>query len=335
MNWLFFALAATAILVAGTFLTRYGDVIADKTGLGRTWTGLVLVAGVTSLPELITGVSSVTVHNLPDVAVGDIVGSCAFNLLIIALMDAVGGHTPLSARVRADHILPLALGAALLAILGLGLVAGSRMPSIGWMGAGSLVAGLAYFLAIRAVYVQQQERGDLGFASVEAAPGVRGVTLKRAVLFYILSAAVVVLAAASLPRLAEEIARSTGLGLAFTGSLFVAATTSLPEVVVSVAAVRMKADDLAFSNITGSTLFNVFILAIDDALWTRGAILHAVSPAHAIGVLAAILMNTVLIASLSLRIARKRGPLAWDSTAIVVIWTSATALMYASRGMTR
>lgn len=335
MTWLLFALASLAILVAGTFLTRYGDVIADKTGMGRTWTGLVLVASVTSLPELITGISSVAVHNLPEIAVGDVVGSCAFNLLIIAFMDAVGGHTPLSARVRADHILPLALGAALLSVLGLGVIAGDRMPSVGWMGLGSVVAGLGYFVAIQAVSTQQKSRGEIGIASEEPSPGVRNVTLKRAVVFYSISAIVVVAAAASLPRLAERIAVSTGLGLAFTGSIFVAATTSLPEVVVSIAAVRMKADDLAYANITGSTLFNIFILAIDDAVWTRGPILRSVSPSHAIAILAAILMNSVLIAALSLRIARKRGPLAWDSAVIVAIWTASTALLYSGRGMTR
>ncbi len=331
MLWILFLAASSVILVGGTFLTRYGDVIARKSGLGRTWTGLILVAGVTSLPELTTGISSVAVHNLPEIAVGDIIGSCCFNLLLIAIMDAVGGHTPLSARVRADHILPLALGSALLAILGLEILAGPRMPSFGWMGAGSLVAGLGYFGAVRAVYAQQQAHGDFGIATEELGDSARSVTLPQAVARYAISAAVVVLAALVLPRLAERIAASTGLGQAFTGSLFVAATTSLPEVVVSVTAVRMKADDLAYANITGSTLFNVLVLAMDDALWTRGAILQSVSTSHGIGILAAILMNAVLIAALSLRIARKRGPFAWDSAAIVVIWGCAVALQYASR----
>ncbi|MCC6738515.1 MAG: sodium:calcium antiporter [Planctomycetia bacterium] len=334
MIWLEFLAASMVILVAGTFLTRYGDVIADKSGLGRTWTGLILVAGVTSLPELVTGISSVA-HDLPEIAVGDIVGSCAFNLLIIALMDALGGRTPLSARVRADHILPLALGAALLSILGMSVVAGPRMPAVGWVGAGTLVAGLCYVVAVRAVYIQQSARRDVGIAAEEPAPGTKRIGLRQAVLLYALNAAIVVAAASSLPTLASRIAATTGLGQTLTGNLIVAATTSLPEVVVSIAAVRLRADDLAFSNITGSTLFNVLILFIDDLAWTRGAILQSVSPGHAITVFAAILMNLVLIAALSLRIARKRGPLAWDSAAIVAIWAAATALLYSSRGLSR
>lgn len=67
--WVQFAICAGVILYAGSQLSRHGDVIADKTGLGGNWVGLVLLATVTSLPELITGVSAVTLNDLPDMAV--------------------------------------------------------------------------------------------------------------------------------------------------------------------------------------------------------------------------------------------------------------------------
>jgi cation:H+ antiporter len=79
MVWLQF-LACTAVIVfAGTRLTEYSDVIAEKTGLGRTWIGVVLMASVTSLPELMTGISSVVIFDLPNIAAGDVLGSCMFN----------------------------------------------------------------------------------------------------------------------------------------------------------------------------------------------------------------------------------------------------------------
>jgi len=73
--------------VAGVRLSRYGDIIAEKSGLSRGWVGLILLATVTSLPELVTGLSSVTIAQVPDIAVGDIMGSCVFNLLIIVVLD--------------------------------------------------------------------------------------------------------------------------------------------------------------------------------------------------------------------------------------------------------
>ena len=84
--WIQFAACAAVICYAGAKLSYYGDIIAEKTGLGRTWIGVVLMASVTSLPELITGVSSVALADVPDIAAGDVLGSCMFNILIIALL---------------------------------------------------------------------------------------------------------------------------------------------------------------------------------------------------------------------------------------------------------
>ncbi len=61
--WLGFLVCTGVIVYSGIKLSRYGDVIAEKTGLGKVWIGMVLMASVTSLPELVTGISSVRVHS--------------------------------------------------------------------------------------------------------------------------------------------------------------------------------------------------------------------------------------------------------------------------------
>ena len=85
--WIQFAICLGLIGWGGFKLSRYGDVIAEKTGMGGTSVGLVLMASVTSLPELVTGISAVSIANAPDIAVGDVLGSCVFNLLIIVVLD--------------------------------------------------------------------------------------------------------------------------------------------------------------------------------------------------------------------------------------------------------
>ncbi|MEK7789952.1 MAG: sodium:calcium antiporter, partial [Planctomycetota bacterium] len=82
--WFGFIVCTAVIVYSGTKLAKYGDIIAEKTGLGRMWIGVVLMASVTSLPELVTGISSVTYAGVPDIAVGDVLGSCVFNMLILA-----------------------------------------------------------------------------------------------------------------------------------------------------------------------------------------------------------------------------------------------------------
>ena len=80
--WISLLACLAVIGVAGVRLSRYGDIIAEKSGMSRGWVGLILLATVTSLPELVTGLSAVTVANVPDIAVGDIMGSCVFNLFL-------------------------------------------------------------------------------------------------------------------------------------------------------------------------------------------------------------------------------------------------------------
>src|SRR3990170_3046522 len=108
MLWIQFVLMATVIFYAGRQLARYGDILAEKTGLGRTWIGLVLVASTTSLPELFTGLSA-SVQSMPDIAVGDVLGPCMFNLVILSVMDALS-KTPLVGLVQPGHALSIAFG---------------------------------------------------------------------------------------------------------------------------------------------------------------------------------------------------------------------------------
>jgi len=98
--WLEFVLCTAVIVYSGAKLSQYGDIIAEKSGLGRAWIGVVLMASVTSLPELVTGVSSVTYAGVPDIAVGDVLGSCAFNMLILAILDTLYRPAPISTKAR-------------------------------------------------------------------------------------------------------------------------------------------------------------------------------------------------------------------------------------------
>jgi cation:H+ antiporter len=98
MHWIEFLFLGAVIIVAGRYLARAGEILAEKTGMGRTWIGTVLIAATTSLPELFSGVGSTAVFPLPEIAVGDVLGSCMFNLLTLSMMDAIGGNAPLSAR---------------------------------------------------------------------------------------------------------------------------------------------------------------------------------------------------------------------------------------------
>jgi cation:H+ antiporter len=321
-----FAVCSVVILWSGVRLSRYGDVIAVKTGLGGTWFGIVAMAAVTSLPELITGASSIVVFEVADIAAGDAIGSCMFNLVILALLDA-RHPVPLSARIHQGHVLSAAFGIVLLGLAALGLLAGSSAPVIGWVGVHSLLFLAVYVFAMRTIFVFERTR--ISQLAEELTGEIRygKMTLRRALTLYAGSALVLVAAAAYLPGIGESLAAHTGLGQGFVGSLFIAASTSLPEIVVSAAAARMGAIDMAAANLFGSNLFNMAVLGVDDLLYTRGSVLAAVAPVHLVTLVAAMMMTGVAVIGLTYRAGRKRYRLSWDALGIVALYLIAVVLL--------
>lgn len=131
-----------------------------------------------------------------------------------------------------------------------------------------------------------------------------------------------------MPQLGAELARQTGLGEAFVGSLFVAITTSLPEIVVSLAAVRIGAVDLGIGNSLGSNLFNLLILAIDDLFYRPGPLLADAAAGHTVSVVAIVMMNALFLIGLTYRVLTKRFVLARDTGAIAGVYGVAIVLSY-------
>jgi cation:H+ antiporter len=328
--WLQFIACTALILFSGSKLSFYGDIIAEKTGMGRTWIGVVLMASVTSLPEMITGVSSVTIFDLPDIAVGDVLGSCMFNMLIIALLDFMGGSTPLSARAHHGQVLGAGFGILLLGLVGISLFASASVPRIGWISLSSLVFLAVYLIAIRTVFLYEKRRISEFVRDVAEEARYESVAKARAYTMYGLNAAVIIAAATYLPYLGERIAELTGLGRTFVGSIIIALSTSLPEVVVCLGALRLGAVDIALGNLFGSNLFNIGILALDDVLYTKGALLSHVSGGHLVMALAAITMTAIATIGLTYQTTRKLHVFAWDSIGIVIVYVLATLVLYAS-----
>lgn len=330
MIWLQFAATALVIVLAGVRLARYGDVLGEKSGLGRSWIGVVLLAATTSLPELFTGFGATVISSLPDIALGDVLGSCMFNLLILSMMDAIQPE-PLSTRAHQGHAISIGFGLLLIGVAGIGLVVDDRVPTLGWMGLYSPVLIALYLVAMRVIFTHEQHRRARETQEVAEELLYGETTLRSAVVHYCVAAVVVIAAALWLPQLGAELARQTGLGDAFVGSLFVALTTSLPEIVVSLAAVRIGAVDLGIGNVLGSNLFNLLILGLDDIFYREGPLLAAAATSHSVTVAAIVMMNALFLIGLTYKIIKKRFVVTWDTGAIAAVYVLAVALSYLLR----
>lgn len=324
-----FLACALVIFISGRRLSHYGEMLARMTGLGGAWVGLILMASVTSLPELTTGITSSVFLGSADLAVGDILGSCAFNLGILAMLDAfVPKRQPLLGNASANHIVSAAMGAVLLSMVGLAMVVPGDIEITRWLGVTSLAFIAVYLVSIRLVSLNERNHANTAKQGSAVDPKGSAESLRKVAGKYAIHAVVILGSASMLPRFADRIAEQTGLGRSFIGTFFLAVSTSLPEVAVSITAIRMGAIDMAVGNLIGSNLFNVLILAIDDMFYTRGHILKDAAPSHLISVFSTIIMTAVVICGLSLRLKGKRFLLAWDSAVIFLVYLLNLLLMF-------
>ncbi len=327
--WLEFLLCLVLIGFAGVKLSRYGDVIAEKTGMSGTWVGLVLLATVTSLPELITGISSVTIANVPNIAIGDALGSCVFNLLIIVVVDFLHRKESVYTRARQGHILSAGFGVVLIGLVGVNILLSQQGVDLAFFHVGlyTPVIMLFYLLAMRTVFRYEQEHREA--YTEESVKRYPKVTLQQAVVRYVAAGLVVVAAATWLPFIGDTLAQQMGWHKSFVGTLLVAFATSVPELVVTIAAVRIGALDMALANLFGSNLFDMGIVAIDDLLYRQGPILAAVTPIHAVTAVSAIVMTgTAIIGLLYRPKGRVLRTVGWISIFLVVMYLANSYALY-------
>ena len=322
-----FIFCGAVIFFAGKKLSHYGDLIAELTGVGKAWIGLILLATVTSLPELMVGISSSAIVQSADLAVGDILGSCAFNLGILAMMDVfMPRPKSLFGAASQSNVMAASMGIILIAMAGVGLSLPKEYTLTTGIGFISVLFIIIYLISIRVLY-----KFDIRIkkAAIEQELKKEGpISLRRALLMYGLFAIVTIAAALFLPHFAENIAEITGLGKTFVGTLFLAASTSLPEIAVSIAAVRMGSVDLSVGNLLGSNLFNIFILALDDVFYTKGQLLKDASEANLISVLATIIMSSIAIVGLTYHSQTKRFLMAFDSLLIFIVYILNMLILY-------
>jgi cation:H+ antiporter len=326
MVWFEFALCTLAIFFAGTRLAKLGDEIAEKTNLGRNWVGLILLATITSLPELISGVSAVTLNDLPDVAVGGVIGSCLFNVVILAILDLAAGTKPLAASVHHRHVLTAGFGIIMLTVVALDKIFSTRVPLFGWIDPTSLVLLGIYALAMRTIFSMEQRELK---QTLDSLPPV-STGLTRTVLLFAFFALVIIVAALFLPDVISRIGEQTGMSQTFLGSSLLAISTSLPEVTVSIAAARIGAFDMAVANVLGSNLFNVAILAVEDIFYQKGSLLTHSSVNHVLSALATVICSAAAALAVTFRAEKKQLPITWDNLAITLIYLATSYFLFVS-----
>lgn len=332
------ALLGTMILVffIGRTLARKGDDLGRVTGLGGSLVGLIFLACATSMPELITGVATAGVVQAPNLALGNIFGSCLFNLAILAVMDVLSRGGPVLRTVGKAQHMPACVGFVMIGIGAAGvLFVSPKMLPAEW-GAGFAVALLfAYLMGLHFIHKGtprgegpgEEEAGDR-----EARLAKRARTLKS----FLWWSLWMIVAALALSWVGDQVSRykfggTFQFGATWVGTFFLAFATSLPELSVSITAVRLGATEMAVGNILGSNLFNLAVVPVCQLSAVIGKappVLYEANPIHLLTAGAAMLLTAVVYVAIRTRPKFQVGGVGIESIVIAIVYIGAMVAIF-------
>jgi cation:H+ antiporter len=337
-NLAIFAVAAGFVWVAGTRIARYADAISAHTGLGQALLGLLLLGGVTSLPELAVSLSAAYTGNAA-LAVNNILGGVTMQVAILALADFAIGRRALTSVVP-DPVVILqgSLNVLLLTIVPVGILAGDApMLGIGaWTWAVLAIAVFSFYKISQSEgrkpwqatnQKAKPKKPDSKAADKTRAHGSLSLVLGKTAA----AAAVILVAGFAISSTAEVIAEQTGLGASFVGAVLVAISTSLPEISTVLSAVRLGLYTMAISDILGTNLFDVGLLFAIDFVASGDPVLNRVGTFSAVAALLGIAVTALFLIGLAERRDRTVLRMGIDSAAVLLVYLGGLVLLYALR----
>ena len=329
MLWLQFIFSSFLIILAGVRLTTFADILGDRLNVGKVWIGIVLLGIVTSLPEAVSSLTAAVVLDAPDLAIGNMVGSNNFNICLVLVMDLFFRHGPVTNQIRfiRANVLPAVFSLILVVVVMFDIAMGpGRIIPVGFLSLGTVVVLLGYFAAMN-VLSRHRDCGSLPAAGMIPKPGA-AVSMRTISLNLLGSAVLVVVGAVLLANSADRIADITHLGRTFVGTFFLALVTSLPEMVVTVSAVRLGALDLAVGNIFGSNMTNMFLVGVCDLFFIKGPILGLVSPRHIVTAVSSLVLTLIVLMGMKQNSKKGWAGLGWDSWLTGALFLCSMVIMY-------
>lgn len=325
-----FCLCALVIGVIGTRLTHVVDDLADRTGLGEAIAGALLLGATTSLSGSVLSVTAGWAGQA-ELAVSNAVGGIAVQTLFLTVADMF------LRRVNLEHaaasIGNLMQGALLVCMLALILV-GSFSPEWTLWGIHPItplmVVGYAYGLRIvneartAPMWMPARTRETREDVPDEA---LQQRSLASLWMSFLIMALILGVAGWLLQRSATVIAEETGLGQVAVGVLLTSITTSLPELVTSVTAVRRGALTLAVGGIIGGNAYDTLFTAMSDIAYREGSIYHAISNQTLLWVALSMVMTGVLIMGLVRREKHGPGRIGFESVTIIGLYLAGVAMV--------
>ena len=326
-----FVVAAIVIGLVGTRMCKVADQLADATGWGEAVVGAVFLGGSTSLSGIVTSVTAASGGHA-ELAVSNAVGGIAAQTAFLAVADMF--YRKANLEHAAASIANLIQGTLLMSLLAIPLLASSS-PLVSFWGIhpATLFIIAAYLFGLRLVSQAEEkpmwkprytEKTELDEPSEMSKVDV---SLTRLWFEFLVYALILALAGFLIAQAGVFIAFKTGLSESLVGGLFTAVSTSLPELVVTVAAVRRGALTLAVGGIIGGNCFDLLLLAFSDIAFRSGSIYAVISQRQVFVISLTILMTGVLLLGLLKREKYGFANIGFESVLILGFYLSGIGLL--------
>ncbi|MDD9898901.1 MAG: hypothetical protein OXU45_07880 [Candidatus Melainabacteria bacterium] len=337
INLLIFALAGIGTWFAGSSLSTYGVVIAERIKITQSLMGFIIIAAATSLPELIITLIG-SAKGEAHLVLNDMFGGISMQTAIIAVADMITVSAPITFLALQSSLLLEASLLILVLAFTLAMILIKDFLILGWVGLGSILVTLLYLLCL---YVLNHYEADKQWSPIEipskeidklsTTPGhlyAQKRPLGQLVALFSFNVVIVLLCALVLVYTAITIAEMTGLGSSFIGATLLAATTSLPELSVTITAVSMGAYSMAISNIFGSNMIMLALLLPAEVFYTKGAILQEADNSVRYAIISGIILTSIYLGGLILRKKKTFMQMGLDSVLVIILYLMTLVVFY-------
>lgn len=332
-NALIFLVAAALVWGAGTRLTRDLDGIAERTGMGRAFVGMLLLGGITSLPEVANAITASAIGN-PALAINNLLGSAAINVLLLAVADAlVGRDAVTSVVVQPSTMMMATLCMIVLVAVAMAITTGD----VAVFGIGPWALALAA-MSIAGSWISSgydrraawKVRGRRDGAEAAEDEPARDASLRLLVARRTVAGAVIFAAGYALSQTGDALAGQTGIGSGMVGFAMIGVATSMPELSTIITALRIRRYEMAFGQVLGTNFVNPSLILLADAVFAGGPVIDELGAFETISALLGATLTGVFLVGLL----ERRNPtvlrMGYDSLAVMLLFAGGLVLLYAA-----
>lgn len=329
-NALIFLVAAVLVWSAGSRLARYTDGIAERTGMNQAFAGMLLLGVVTSLPE-VANVITASATNNPALAVNNLLGSAAINVVLLAVVDAFVGRGAITALTAKPSTLMMATLCMIVLIAVAAAVTTGDVPVFGvgvWgialctVSIGGFWISAGYDERSRWAIKDGAEEPEDG--QDEAPPPLASLAVRSAA-----AGAAIFVAGYALSQSGDALAAQTGIGTGLVGFALIGLATSMPELSSIVTALRIRRYEMAFGQVLGTNFVNLSLILLADAVFAGGPVINELGVFETVSaLLGAVLIGVYLVGLLEHR-DKTIWKMGYDSFAVLLLFGGGLALLYA------